>query len=70
MRIELAVWATVLMLCPHAGAQSPDSLQIRKQALDRAYALGKRFQTFGDRLSAARAMAILGQTVCSRDRGN
>lgn len=40
----------------------------RKQALDRAYALGKHFQTFEDRLIAARAMAVLGDTVCQYDR--
>jgi hypothetical protein len=39
----------------------------RKQALDRASALGKRFQTFDDRLVAARAMAVLGDTVCQYD---
>jgi hypothetical protein len=40
----------------------------RKQALDRASALGKRFETFDDRLVAARAMAVLGDTVCQYDR--
>jgi tetratricopeptide (TPR) repeat protein len=40
----------------------------RKQALDRAYALGKRFQTFNNRLVAAGAMAVLGDTVCQYDR--
>lgn len=79
MRIQFVLWATVLMLCPLACARIPEPAELarkaavdearsrRKQALDRAYALGKRFQTFGNRLNAARAMSILGQTVCQYD---
>jgi hypothetical protein len=82
MRVSFAACAATLVLCS-LEAQVPAGSAVegervrktaleeirfrRKQALDRAYALGKRFQTFDDRLVAARAMSTLGKTVCAYD---
>ncbi len=81
MRTLLAACAGALLVCSVSAAKDrvlpPEdaarakllAAQLRrKQALDRAYALGHRFQQFSDQIIGARAVAALAETVCPYNR--
>ena len=80
MRTLLAACVGALLLCGVSAAEDrvlpPEDVaraklqaaQLRrKQALDHAFALGRRFQQFSDQIIGARAVAALAETVCPYD---